>query len=86
VPPCRTFSDKQQSLEGKGERFEKYANISLGVGAAAAVGAGLLWYLEIRDARKRRQHSSESNNDEPNLSAAPVVGEGFVGGAAAVRF
>ncbi len=86
VPPCRTFSDKQQSLEGKGQRFETYATISLGVGAAAAVGAGLLWYLEIRDARKRRQHASESNNDEPNLSAAPVVGEGFVGGAAAVRF
>jgi len=85
VPPCRTFSDKQQSLEGKGQRFETWANISLGIGAAAAVGAGVLWYLEIRDHRKRRAAHEESN-DEPKLSAAPVVGDGFVGGAAAVRF
>jgi tetratricopeptide (TPR) repeat protein len=85
VPPCRTFSDKQQSLEGKGQRFETWANISLGIGAAAAVGAGILWYLEIRDHRKRRSEHEESN-DEPKLSATPVVGDGFVGGAAAVRF
>lgn len=85
VPPCRTFSDKQQSLEGKGQRFETYANISLGVGAAAAVGAGVLWYLEIRDSRKRR-HAQEEESDEPKLSASPVLGNGFVGGAAAVRF
>lgn len=88
VPPCRTFSDKQQSLEGKGERFERFANISLGVGAAAAVGAGVLWFLEIRDARKRRRAREESapDNDEPKLSATPLIGEDFVGGAAAVRF
>ncbi len=85
TPPCRTFSSEQQSLEGKGQRFETFATISLGVGAAAAVGAGVLWYLEIRDARKRRRDRQE-NNDEPNLSATPVVGDGFVGGAAAVRF
>ncbi len=85
VPPCRTFSDKQQSLEGKGQRFETWGNISLGVGAAAAVGAGILWYLEIRDHRKRREAHEESN-DEPKLSASPLLGNGFVGGAAAVRF
>ncbi|HEU5058362.1 MAG TPA: tetratricopeptide repeat protein, partial [Kofleriaceae bacterium] len=87
VPPCRTFSDKQQSLEGKGERFERFANISLGVGAAAAIGAGVLWYLEVRDARKRRRAREEApSSDEPKLSATPVIGEDFVGGAAAVRF
>ena len=89
VPPCRTFSDEQQSLEGKGQRFETFANISLGVGAAAAVGAGVLWYLEIRDARKRRHARDQAPapaEDEPTLSAAPVVGDGYIGGAAAVRF
>ena len=88
APPCRTFSDEQQSLEGKGERFERFANISLGVGAAAAVGAGVLWFLEVRDARKRRRAREESgpDNDEPRLSATPLIGEDFVGGAAAVRF
>ena len=88
VPPSRTFSDKQQSLEGKGERFEKFAHISLGVGAAAAVGAGVRRFLEVRDARKRRRAREESgpDNDEPKLSATPLVGEDFIGGAAAVRF
>jgi tetratricopeptide (TPR) repeat protein len=88
VPPCRTFSEKQQALEGKGQRFETFANVSLGIGAAAAIGAGVLWYLDIRDARKRRKAREESRpgDDEPNLSAVPVVGDGFVGGAAAVRF
>jgi hypothetical protein len=86
VPPCRTFSDKQQALEGKGQRFETFANISLGVGAAAAVGAGVLWYLEVRDARKRRRAREEAASDEPKLTAAPVIGDGFLGGAAAVRF
>jgi tetratricopeptide (TPR) repeat protein len=87
VPPCRTFSEKQQSLEGKGQRFETFANISLAVGGAAAIGAGVLWYLEIRDARKRRRAREETASpDEPKLSAVPVIGEDFVGGAAAVRF
>lgn len=86
VPPCRSFSDSEQSLEGKGQRFETFANVSLAVGAAAAIGAGVLWYLEIRDGRKRRRAREESRGDEPNLSAAPLVGEDFVGGAAAVRF
>ena len=86
VPPCGTFSDDQQSLEGTGQRFENFANISLAVGAAAAVGAGVLWYLDARDRRKRRRAREESRGDEPNLSAVPVIGEDFVGGAAAVRF
>lgn len=86
VPPCRTFSDKQQELEGKGQRFETFANVSLGIGAAAAVGAGVLWYLEIRDARKRRRAREEADGDAPKLTAAPVIGDDFVGGAAAVRF
>ena len=87
VPPCRTFSDEQQSLEGKGQRFETFANISLAIGAAAAIGAGVLWYLDIRDGRKRRRaREEEARGDEPNLSAIPVVGDDFVGGAAAVRF
>lgn len=86
VPPCRTFSDEQQSLEGKGQRFETFANISLAIGAAAAIGAGVLWYLDIRDGRKRRRARDEARGDEPNLSAIPVVGDDFVGGAAAVRF
>lgn len=86
VPPCRTFTDDQQALEGKGQRFETFANVSLAIGAAAAIGAGVLWYLDVRDARKRRRAREEAQGDDPVLSAVPVVGDGFVGGAAAVRF
>jgi tetratricopeptide (TPR) repeat protein len=87
VPPCRSFSDEQQGLEGRGQRFETFANVSLGIGAAAAIGAGFLWYLDIRDSRRRRRaREGAAPNDEPNLSAAPILGQDFVGGTAAWRF
>jgi len=85
APPCRSFSDKQQGLEGRGQRFETWAHISLGVGAAAAIGAGVLWYLDLRDS-KERTSEDDGPPEEPSFSAAPVIGDGFVGGAAAVRF
>ena len=84
-PPCRAFTDHQQGLEARGQRLETFAHISLGVGAAAAIGAGVLWYLDIKDSRARRR-SRSSGPEEPNFSAAPVIGDDFVGGAAAVRF
>lgn len=83
APPCRTFSDKQQGLEGRGERFETFGTVSLAVGGVAAIGAGVLWWLERRDRSKRRRAAAVSDNP---LSAVPVVGEDFIGGTAAVRF
>ncbi|HUS63158.1 MAG TPA: tetratricopeptide repeat protein [Kofleriaceae bacterium] len=81
-PPCRTFSDKQQSLEGRGERFETFGTVTLAVGGVAAIGAGVLWWLERREHKKRRA----AGPDENPLSAIPVVNSDYVGGAAAVRF
>jgi hypothetical protein len=81
APPCRTFSDKQQGLEGRGERFETFGTITLAVGGVAAIGAGVLWWME-RSHKKRKQAATSDNP----LTAIPVVGDDFVGGAAAVRF
>jgi tetratricopeptide (TPR) repeat protein len=84
-PPCRAFSERQQSLEARGQRFETLAHVSLGIGATAAVGAGVLWFLEVRESKSRRR-SRQSGPDEPSFSAAPVLGADFVGATAAVRF
>jgi tetratricopeptide (TPR) repeat protein len=84
-PPCNAFSGKQQDLEGKGERFELLANVSLAVGATAAVAAGALWYFDLRDRSARL--NARSGGDEPGkVTAAPVLAPDFIGGAAAVRF
>jgi hypothetical protein len=85
APPCRAFTEHQRSLELRGQRFETWAAISLGVGLAAAAGAGVLWYFERRETRKAREERRRAP-DEPTFSATPVVGDDFVGGAAAVRF
>lgn len=76
--PCRAFSDEQRSLQEKGERYEMLANVSLGIGLAAGIGAGVLWYLDLTDA------GSSPSND--SLTAVPVVGDDFLGGAATFRF
>lgn len=86
TPPCRAFSDRQQSLEGRGERFETLANVSLVIGGAAAIGAGVLWYMDMKDQKRRKKSRQSDNPDEPFLGAAPVIGQDFIGGAAAVRF
>jgi hypothetical protein len=86
-PPCRSFSGDQQSLEGRGERFETMANVALGVGAVSAVAAGIFWYLDIKDRRARAAGRAGAPADEPKgVSYGAVLTPDYVGGAAAVRF
>jgi tetratricopeptide (TPR) repeat protein len=86
-PPCRAFSKKQRDLEARGERFENLSKISLGVGATAAVAAGVFWYLDLKDRRAGRSSQRASlGHDESPLTAAPVVSPDYVGGAALLRF
>jgi hypothetical protein len=69
-PPCRFFSAPRKDLESAGQRYQRWGNVALVAGAAAAVAAGVLWYLDARA--------------EP--VAVPLVAPGTVGAAAAVRF
>jgi hypothetical protein len=76
-PPCRTFDAYRQDLQATGERYERLSQISFAVGLAASGVAGYLWYRELTGKKQR---------GEPAVVATPLAGDGFVGGAAALRF
>jgi hypothetical protein len=48
-PPCRPFSAQRKDLQKTGEAFEMWSNVALISGAAVAIGAGFLWYLDARE-------------------------------------
>lgn len=84
-PPCGKFSKRQQDFEGRGQRFETLGNVALGVGAVSAAAAGVFWYLEIKD-RRRRETNAGLGDRDTNLTATPVVTSDFLGGAARLEF
>ncbi|MBI4510062.1 MAG: tetratricopeptide repeat protein [Deltaproteobacteria bacterium] len=100
-PPCTAYGDYQKDLEKTGKSYETWSNVSLIAGAASAVAAGTLWYLEWKGMRKDSPRGKKRNargKDQveeararaslPAVRAAfvPVVGDTFVGGAAFVEF
>jgi hypothetical protein len=85
--PCRSFSEFQKELERRGQRYQTLSYVSLGLGLASAGVAGYLWYREI-DTKQRRKRASAISKDtaDTNVTAVPVVGPDFVGGAAHWNF
>jgi hypothetical protein len=69
-PPCRPYSQPRKDLEATGKNDERWSNILLVAGAAAALAAGAFWYLDARA--------------EP--AATPLLAPGTVGAAAKVQF
>lgn len=49
-PPCRVFSQPRKDLQSTGQSYQRWGNVALIGGAAAAVAAGILWYLDAREA------------------------------------
>lgn len=91
--PCRTWDDYRKSLQTTGQRYELLSRISLGVGLAAGAAAGYLWYRELTGGAKRPAESEpvahRRTRRAPRLDSlviTPALGDGFVGGAAAMRF
>ena len=76
-PPCRSFSNRQQQLERRGDSFQSASRISLGLGIASAATAGALWAWELT-------HKTESSERRP--TAAPVFSKNYVGAAAQWSF
>jgi tetratricopeptide (TPR) repeat protein len=76
-PPCNQFAQKQKDLQSLGQTYETLGTVALGLGVATAAAAGALWYLEIK---------GKKSQSETSVTTLPVVGEGYVGAAAAVRF
>jgi hypothetical protein len=48
-PPCRVFSQPRKDLQSTGQSYERWGNVALAAGAAAAIAAGILWYLDARE-------------------------------------
>ena len=85
-PPCSTYDADLKVTESRGKSFETMANVTLVVGIAATGVAGYYWYREYRE--RHRHHAAEhaARRRPPTFVATPVVGDGFLGGAAALRF
>lgn len=75
TPHC-TFDGYDVDLQNAGERDQMMSRVGLGIGIAAAVGAGYLWYRDLTG-----HHHAESK-----VVVAPSIGQNFHGAAAAVRF
>ena len=84
--PCKSFNDDRKAVELAGKRNELVSNITFGVGLAATGVAAYFWYQEIKATRKAERTAAAKKVGLDSLVAAPVVGDGFVGGAAALRF
>jgi hypothetical protein len=82
TPPCSTYDADLKTVESRGKGFETMANVTLVTGVLVTAAAGYFWYEEL----KHRGSEHASRKSSPNFVATPVVGDGYVGGAAAVRF
>lgn len=85
-PPCRGYSDIQKQWETKGERYEKLTNITLGLGLVSAGIASYFWWKESKARKSAERAATAKAKGGHEFIAAPVVGDQFVGAAAAVRF
>jgi hypothetical protein len=75
APPCRTFDDSAAGWESTGKTFNTLTNVSIGVGAVAALVAGYYWYKELT-AKKRGELKvgKAGASPETTWSLVPAVG------------
>lgn len=86
-PPCRTFDDDLKAIQDTGKRYQTLSRITFGVGLAGAAVAGYFWFKELRSSKKSEASAQTSTpSGLRSLVASPVVGDDFLGGAAALRF
>ncbi len=85
-PPCRSFSEFQKDLERVGKRYELISRVSMVTGIAAAGVAGYFWYKEFTQKRRDRRRAAAAGKSDNGVTAVPVMGHDFVGGAALLRF
>ena len=85
TPPCRPFDKTLADLQAAGQRDETISQVTFYLGAATAAVAAAYWYLDIRHGG-RAERNARAGRAGSRVVAAPVVGDGFIGGAAALRF
>ncbi len=77
--PCNQFAQKQKDLESLGQTYETLGTVGLALGAATAVAAGALWYMELTD-------KGDKKNSTTSLITVPTVGDDYLGATASIRF
>jgi hypothetical protein len=83
TPPCSTYDADLKTIDSRGKGFETMTNVAFFLGLTAAAGAGYFWYEEHEHPGK--EHATARTTPR-SFVATPVVGDGFLGGAAVVRF
>jgi tetratricopeptide (TPR) repeat protein len=84
--PCRAFSDYQKGVQTLGKRYETLANVSLTLSVVSAGVTGYLWYREISTRQRQKRSAAAARDSDSKVTAVPVVGPDFVGGAAHLSF
>jgi branched-subunit amino acid ABC-type transport system permease component len=84
--PCRSFNNDRKAIESAGQRNELVSRITFGVGLGFTGFAAYLWYKEIKKGDRADRATASNAVGLRSLIASPVVDDGFVGGAAQVRF
>ena len=90
--PCKTFGSFGRSLQQVGQRNELVSRITFGVGVAAVGVAAYYWYKDVKAARQRERAAATATTAPPpatgleSLITVPVASDGYIGGAAAIRF
>jgi hypothetical protein len=69
-------ADEANRLNDRAQTRELFANIGFGIGAAAVIAGGVLWFLG----------APEEPDRTGEVSVTPALGPGVVGAAATVRF
>ena len=85
TPPCKSFNSDRKAIELAGKRNELVSRVTFGLALGASGVAAWYWYKEVK-AEKAGEKKLSAQKGLRSIVAAPVVGEDFVGGAAALRF
>jgi tetratricopeptide (TPR) repeat protein len=92
--PCQ-FDDYSADLQSTGQTMETWSKITFGAGLVTAGVAGYFWYRElvldkrgtgVRAAQTPAGKSDDEASSGVRFLAAPMIGDGVVGGAAVVTF
>jgi hypothetical protein len=88
TPPCRPWDEFLRDSEASGKRYQTMFRVGLGVGLVAGGIAGYYWIKELRAGGKveKKPDGNAANRRGRRWLAVPAVGDGVVGGAAAVEF
>jgi hypothetical protein len=86
TPPCKSFNNDRKAIEVAGKRNELVSRVTFAVGLGATGVAAWYWYKQVQAEKAGEKKLASPKTGLRSIIAAPVVGEDFLGGTAALRF